>query len=53
MTNTATPGAPGDIDPRHLFLTAKEVILRYGWGRTAHPQTGAGVHPCTPALVLL
>src|SRR4051812_24653228 len=34
MTNNATPGAPGDIDPRHVFLTAKEVILRYGWGRT-------------------
>jgi predicted DNA-binding transcriptional regulator AlpA len=34
MTNNATPGTPGDIDPRHVFLTAKEVILRYGWGRT-------------------
>lgn len=21
-------------DPRHTFLTAKEVIARYGWGRT-------------------
>lgn len=21
-------------DPRHMFLTAKEVIARYGWGRT-------------------
>jgi predicted DNA-binding transcriptional regulator AlpA len=21
-------------DPRHIFLTAKEVIERYGWGRT-------------------
>src|SRR3954471_7472166 len=34
MTNNATPGAPGDINPPHVFLTAKEVILRYGWGRT-------------------
>jgi deazaflavin-dependent oxidoreductase (nitroreductase family) len=34
MTNNATPAPPGDIDPRHVFLTAKEVILRYGWGRT-------------------
>ena len=22
------------IDPRHTFLTAQEVIARYGWGRT-------------------
>ena len=21
-------------DPRHVFLTAREVIARYGWGRT-------------------
>jgi len=21
-------------DPRHIFLTAREVIERYGWGRT-------------------
>src|SRR3954471_22805223 len=34
MTNNATPGAPGDIHPRHVFLTAKETIVRYGWGRT-------------------
>jgi hypothetical protein len=34
MSNNATPAPPGDIDPRHVFLTAKEVILRYGWGRT-------------------
>ena len=34
MTNNATPAIPGDIDPRHVFFTAKEVILRYGWGRT-------------------
>src|SRR4051812_33938908 len=27
------PAPPVDIDPRHVFLTAKEVILRYG-GRT-------------------
>ena len=33
MTTNAMPAPPGDIDPRHLFLTAKEVILRYGWGR--------------------
>jgi hypothetical protein len=34
MSNDATPAPPGDSDPRHVFLTAKEVILRYGWGRT-------------------
>jgi hypothetical protein len=34
MSNDATPAPPGDINPRHVFLTAKEVILRYGWGRT-------------------
>src|SRR3954468_19268110 len=34
MTNNAMPAPPGDIDPRHVFLTAQEVILRYGWGRT-------------------
>jgi predicted DNA-binding transcriptional regulator AlpA len=33
MTNNALPGTPGAIDPCHVFLTAKEVILRYGWGR--------------------
>jgi hypothetical protein len=36
MSNNATPAPPGDIDPRHVFLTVKEVILRYGWaGPTA------------------
>src|SRR3954470_10437970 len=34
MTNNATPCTPGAIDPCHVFLTAKEVIVRYGWGRT-------------------
>lgn len=24
----------GDGDPRHTFLTARDVMLRYGWGRT-------------------
>src|SRR3954471_17003013 len=33
MTNNATPGAPGDINPPHVFLTAKETIVRYGWAR--------------------
>jgi hypothetical protein len=34
MTKSATPAPPGDTDPCHVFLTAKEVIVRYGWGRT-------------------
>jgi hypothetical protein len=34
MTSNTTPALPGDTDPRHVFLTAQEVILRYGWGRT-------------------
>jgi hypothetical protein len=34
MTNNATPAPPGAIDPRHVFLTAKEATVRYGWGRT-------------------
>jgi hypothetical protein len=34
MTRNTMPAPPGDIDPRHVFLTAQEVILRYGWGRT-------------------
>ena len=34
MTENTTPAMPGDIDPRHVFLTAKEVIVRFGWGRT-------------------
>jgi len=33
MTSSKTPAPPDDIDPRHVFLTAKEVILRHG-GRT-------------------
>jgi hypothetical protein len=31
-SETASPAFA--IDPRHVFLTAKEVIVRYGWGRT-------------------
>jgi hypothetical protein len=31
--NNGTPAPPGDNDPRHVFLTAKETIVRYGWGR--------------------
>ncbi len=27
-------GASETADPRHTFLTAREVIARYGWGRT-------------------
>jgi hypothetical protein len=34
MTSNTMPALPGDIDPRRVFLTAQEVILRYGWGRT-------------------
>ena len=34
MRNSTLPASPGDLDPRHVFLTAKEVIVRYGWGRT-------------------
>src|SRR4051794_39015537 len=30
MNDNAMPAPPVDIDPRHVFLTAKEVILRYG-----------------------
>jgi hypothetical protein len=33
MTSSKTPAPPDDIDPRHVFLTAQDVILRYGWGR--------------------
>ena len=25
---------PPDADPRHVFLTARDVMARYGWGRT-------------------
>jgi predicted DNA-binding transcriptional regulator AlpA len=34
MTDNTGPGSPGHCDPRHLFLTSKEVIARFGWGRT-------------------
>jgi hypothetical protein len=33
MTSSTAPAPPGDIDPRRVFLTAQEVVLRYGWGR--------------------
>jgi len=25
---------PDGVDPRHIFLTARDVMARYGWGRT-------------------
>jgi predicted DNA-binding transcriptional regulator AlpA len=25
---------PDGADPRHIFLTARDVMARYGWGRT-------------------
>jgi hypothetical protein len=25
---------PTGADPRHIFLTARDVMARYGWGRT-------------------
>ena len=28
------PDASGDTDPRHVFLDAREVMTRYGWGKT-------------------
>jgi hypothetical protein len=28
------PSAHSQRDPRHIFLNAREVITRYGWGRT-------------------
>jgi predicted DNA-binding transcriptional regulator AlpA len=31
---TELPGVSETRDPRHTFLTAQEVIARYGWGRT-------------------
>jgi len=30
----AVDASDGDENPRHSFLTALEVIARYGWGRT-------------------
>lgn len=30
----ADQGQPGTVDPASAFLTALEVIARYGWGRT-------------------
>lgn len=37
--NTASRGTS---DPRHTFLTAREVIARYGWGRTKGYQVLRG-----------
>lgn len=34
MTARKLPVVPGATDPRHVFLTAGEVIARYRWGRT-------------------
>lgn len=31
MTNYELPDG---ADPRHIFLTARDVMARYGWGRT-------------------
>lgn len=31
---TASHVPAGNVDPRHVFLTAREVIARYRWGRT-------------------
>jgi hypothetical protein len=28
------PDAGDDTDPRHVFLSASEVMARYGWGKT-------------------
>jgi hypothetical protein len=37
-----------DTDPRHVFLTAADVITRYGWGKTRgyqHLKERDGVPP--------
>ena len=37
-----------DIDPRHVFLSAADVIARYGWGKTRgyqHLKERDGVPP--------
>lgn len=35
MKASRPPTTPdSDLDPRHTFLTAREVIARYRWGRT-------------------
>ena len=28
------PDASDDTDPRHVFLSAQDVMARYGWGKT-------------------
>lgn len=28
------PDASDDADPRHVFLDARDVMARYGWGKT-------------------
>ena len=28
------PDASDDTDPRHVFLDARDVMARYGWGKT-------------------
>lgn len=33
-TRPTTPARGSDHEPRHTFLTAREVIARYRWGRT-------------------
>lgn len=33
-SRTTTTTRDSDHDPRHTFLTAREVIARYRWGRT-------------------
>jgi hypothetical protein len=34
MTHNELPATSGHKDPRHTFLSSKEVIARFGWGRT-------------------
>jgi hypothetical protein len=40
MNDNAMPAPPVDIDPRHAFLTAKEVIPRYGGPHLRLPDAG-------------
>ena len=34
QVNIDTPGQPGHTSPNHTYLTSREVIARFRWGRT-------------------
>jgi hypothetical protein len=34
QVNIDTPGQPGHTSPHHTYLTSREVIARFRWGRT-------------------